>query len=90
MKMGHECVPHLYRIWKKGFGKSFCACSKFTKNDLEILESISKQAAIAIQSHITIELKDKEKQKDLLIEYCSKDTLAVYYLVKYLIEKTKT
>ena len=34
--------------------------------------------------------KDKEKQKDLLIEYCSKDTLAVYYLVKYLMEKTKT
>jgi len=34
--------------------------------------------------------KDKEKQKELLIDYCSKDTLAVYYLVKYLMEKTKT
>ena len=33
--------------------------------------------------------KDKEKQKKLLIDYCSKDTLAVYYLVKYLMEKTK-
>ena len=32
---------------------------------------------------------DKEKQKKLLIDYCSKDTLAVYYLVKYLMEKTK-
>ena len=30
--------------------------------------------------------KNKEKQKDLLIEYCSKDTLAVYYLVKYLMK----
>ena len=31
----------------------------------------------------------KKKQKKLLIDYCSKDTLAVYYLVKYLMEKTK-
>ena len=30
-----------------------------------------------------------EKQKKLLIDYCSKDTLAVYYLIKYLMEKTK-
>ena len=33
--------------------------------------------------------KEKEKQKRLLIDYCSKDTLAVYHLVKYLMEKTK-
>ncbi len=33
------------------------------------------------------ETKDrKEKQKKLLLEYCSKDTLAIYYLMKYLIE----
>ena len=33
------------------------------------------------------ETKDrKEKQKKLLLEYCSKDTLAIYYLIKYLIE----
>ena len=35
-------------------------------------------------------LLSQEKQKELLIKYCSKDTLAVYYLVKYLMEKTKT
>ena len=30
------------------------------------------------------ETKDrKEKQKKLLLEYCSKDTLAIYYLIKY-------
>ena len=29
--------------------------------------------------------KEKEKQKQLLKEYCSKDTLAIYDLVKYLI-----
>ena len=32
--------------------------------------------------------KEKEIQKKLLIEYCAKDTLALYYLIKYLIEKT--
>lgn len=32
---------------------------------------------------------DKEKQKRLLKDYCSKDTLAVYHLVKYLMEKVK-
>ena len=34
--------------------------------------------------------EDKEKQKKLLLDYCSKDTQAVYHLVKYLMEKTKT
>mgnify|MGYP001318044838 FL=1 len=34
--------------------------------------------------------EEKENQKKLLLNYCSKDTLAVYYLVKYLMEKTKT
>ena len=34
--------------------------------------------------------EEKEKQEKLLLDYCSKDTQAVYYLVKYLMEKTKT
>ncbi|MFL2888085.1 MAG: hypothetical protein CNC06_03055 [Pelagibacterales bacterium MED-G40] len=33
--------------------------------------------------------EEKKKQKKLLIDYCSKDTFAVYYLVKYLMEKSK-
>ena len=33
--------------------------------------------------------EEKEKQKKLLINYCSKDTLAVYYLVKYLMDRVK-
>ncbi len=32
--------------------------------------------------------KEKPKQIELLEEYCAKDTLALYYLIKYLIEKT--
>lgn len=32
--------------------------------------------------------KEKEIQKKLLIEYCEKDTLALYYLIKFLIEKS--
>ena len=32
---------------------------------------------------------DKEKQKKLLLNYCSNDTLAVYHLVKYLMENIK-
>ena len=32
---------------------------------------------------------DKEKRKRLLKDYCSKDTLAVYHLVKYLMENIK-
>jgi len=33
--------------------------------------------------------KDKQKQIDLLIKYCSKDTLAIYHLLKYLINSSK-
>ena len=33
--------------------------------------------------------KDKQKQIDLLIKYCSKDTLAMYHLLKYLINSSK-
>ena len=33
--------------------------------------------------------KDKEKQKKLLIDYCSKDTMALYSLVKYLMHRKK-
>ena len=33
--------------------------------------------------------KEKDRQKELLIDYCSKDTLAIYYLVKYLMENSK-
>lgn len=32
---------------------------------------------------------DKEKQIKLLKAYCAKDTLAIYYLVKYLLEQSK-
>ena len=31
--------------------------------------------------------EDKEKQIKLLKAYCAKDTLAIYYLIKYLLEK---
>ena len=34
--------------------------------------------------------EEKEKQKKLLLDYCSKDTLAIYHLVKYLMKKMKT
>ena len=33
--------------------------------------------------------EEKENQKKLLLNYCSKDTLAVYYLIKYLINKSE-
>ena len=32
--------------------------------------------------------EEKKKQETLLRDYCSKDTQAVYYLVKHLMEKT--
>ena len=32
--------------------------------------------------------EEKKKQKNLLKNYCAKDTINLYYLVKYLIEKT--
>ena len=32
-------------------------------------------------------IEEKEKQKKLLIEYCSKDTLAIYFMIKYFIEQ---
>ena len=33
--------------------------------------------------------EEKKKQKKLLIDYCSKDTLSVYYFVKYLMDSSK-
>ena len=39
--------------------------SKFTKQDLKMLELISKQAAIAIQNHVNMENKDREKEKEI-------------------------
>ena len=32
-------------------------------------------------------VEEKEKQKKLLLEYCSKDTFALYYLIKYFFEQ---
>ena len=35
-----------------------------------------------------LEVTDEiEKQKNLLIDYCAKDTLAVYYFIKFIFEK---
>ena len=39
--------------------------SKFAKRDLLMLELISKQAAIAIQGHVNMEIKEKEKEKEI-------------------------
>ena len=33
--------------------------------------------------------KEKKTQEKNLIEYCAKDTLALYYLIKFLMEKSK-
>ena len=33
-------------------------------------------------------IEEKEKQKKLLLEYCSKDTLALYYLIKYFFDES--
>ncbi len=33
-------------------------------------------------------VEDKEKQKKLLLEYCSKDTIALYYLIKYFFDES--
>ena len=34
-------------------------------------------------------IEEKKRQKKLLLNYCSNDTLAVYHLVKYLMENMK-
>ena len=39
--------------------------STFNNQDLDLLESMTKQAAIAIQSHVMIEIKEKEREKEL-------------------------
>ena len=33
--------------------------------------------------------EERKKQEKNLIEYCKKDTLALYYLIKFLMEKSK-
>ena len=53
-----------------------------------IEEGDAAQLAWFIYTDPKTSKEEKEKQKTLLKNYCSKDTLAVYYLVKYLIEKT--
>lgn len=47
------------------------------------------QLAWFIYTNPKTEAKVRENQKNFLIDYCSKDTLAVYYLIKYLMEESK-
>ena len=47
------------------------------------------QLAWFVYTNPKTEVKVRENQKKFLIDYCSKDTLAAYYLIKYLMEKTK-
>ena len=47
------------------------------------------QSAWFICTNPKTDEKEKENQKKFLIDYCSKDTLSVYCLIKYLMEKTK-
>ena len=54
-----------------------------------IEEGDAAQLAWFIYTDPKTSKEEKEKQKKLLLEYCSKDTLAVYHLVKYLIKECK-
>jgi len=47
------------------------------------------QVAWFIYTNPKTDSKKREKLEKFLIDYCSKDTLAVYYLVKYLMEGSK-
>ena len=51
-----------------------------------IVGGVDAQLAWFVYTDPKTSNNEKEKQKDLLIEYCSKDTLAVYYLVKFLMK----
>ena len=47
------------------------------------------QLAWFVYTNPKTEVKVRENQKKFLLDYCSKDTLAIYYLVKYLMELSK-
>ena len=47
------------------------------------------QSAWFLCTNPKTDLKKIEDQKKFLKDYCSKDTLAVYYLIKYLMEESK-
>lgn len=55
-----------------------------------IADGMEAQLAWFIYTDPKTSNEDKEKQIKLLKEYCAKDTLAIYYLIKYLLENSKT
>ena len=55
-----------------------------------IADGMEAQLAWFIYTDPKTSNEDKEKQIKLLKAYCAKDTLAIYYLIKYLLESSKT
>ena len=47
--------------------------SKFSEEDLELLEAMTAQAAIAIQSHVALEQMEANRQKEKEFMECCKD-----------------
>ena len=70
----------------KSIVKAIPGCKINYEEEDDISGGTDAQLAWFINTDPNETKEKKEKQKKLLLEYCSKDTLAMYYLIKYLTE----
>ena len=70
----------------KSIVKAIPGCKINYEEEDDISGGTDAQLAWFINTDPNETKERKEKQKKLLLEYCSKDTLAMYYLIKYLTE----
>ena len=77
-------------VWKiKSIVKAIPDCPVNYEEDGDIAGGDEAQLAWFIYTDPNTDINEKKKQEKNLIEYCSKDTLALYYLIKFLFEKSK-
>ena len=73
----------------KSIVKAIPDCPISYDEDIDIGGGDEAQLAWFIYTDPKTNISEKNKQKKNLIEYCAKDTLALYYLIKFLLDKSK-
>ena len=82
--------PLMNGVWKiKSIVKAIPDCPVNYEEEGDIGGGDEAQLAWFIYTDPNTDINEKKNQEKNLIEYCSKDTLALYYLIKFLFEKSK-
>ena len=86
----HYYSPLMNGDWGvKSIIKAIPNCPIDYENEDDIAGGDGAQLAWFIYTNPNVSDEVKKKQSKNLIEYCAKDTLALYYLIKFLMEKSK-